>query len=195
MKNLQQIFFILLLPLFCACEQDETSIWKGEDYLPLEVGNYWEYKTTSTSINNTERYTTEATVILNNKTYWPIRSNFPNSPVSYRRKGTDGKIFYKDTDGDEYVKFNLNLNEGEEWQYKQGNNEALWTARLVSKSTSIKLKEYTFENCYHFYYDIPEYADEEHQIILAPGIGIVRFGSSSVGNIDLVTAKVGKQQL
>lgn len=192
MKTLQKILFVFLLPLFVACETEDSYMWSTIDYFPLEAGNYWEYKNTSPNIDYTERNTIGATVVLNNKIYWPIKSSSQNSPVSYRRKSADGKVFYKDKDGDEYLKFDLNRNEGEEWQYKQGQNQTLWTAKLVSKSKTVKINEHTFKNCYHFSYDIPEVADEEHQIILAPGAGIVRISSSSTGNLDLIASKVGK---
>lgn len=44
---------------------------------------------------------------------------------------------------------------------------------LISKTESIELNSSTLNNCYRFYFDIPEVADEEHVVWLDPVIGIV----------------------
>jgi len=49
----------------------------------------------------------------------------------------------------------------------------VWYATLTSKTDTIHLDNYTFYNCYRFFFDIPMMADDEHVIWLAPDIGFV----------------------
>jgi hypothetical protein len=48
-----------------------------------------------------------------------------------------------------------------------------WHVTLFSKDDTVKTGDYTFLNCYRFLFDIPEMADEERVVWLAPGIGFI----------------------
>lgn len=151
----KQYLILLLIPfMISSCEKDEGAIPLIFDYLPMEVGNYWQ-------LEFSERMEIIGTKTINERNYFIV---VHNNDTAYYRNDND-RIFVIESIHDEALKFDLTANESESWSY------GLWTVTLISKSDTIEIKDKKIANCYHFYFDIPIMVDEEHSIWLAPEIG------------------------
>lgn len=158
---------ILSLLLFISCNKDDIdskiNMLDTSDYFPLNIGDYHK-------LDFTPKRTIEKVVEIDGIEYFQQNSDYD---TLFYRKTSDGKIYQKTKIQNEVLKFDLNAETGTSWNYKFDGSELIWNATLTSKNETIKVDNYTFENCYEFYYDIPQLADEEHIIRLAPGVGIV----------------------
>ncbi len=182
MKNKTLIIhlFIVLVALYIytACQKDEV-VDNSQDYLPLQVGNYWELN------NGTYTYTLLIDKIenLDGLDYFRmIRTGQPeNQDTVYFRRTQDRKIFQRGTKStDEIVRFNLAADSGEVWNYAKDPtttwNEEPWTAKLYSKSDTVIRSNVLIKNCYVFSFDIIGIADDPSWAYsLAPGIGFVKY--------------------
>ena len=157
-KSKLSLLFILLLLGINSCDdkEDEQNILTI-DYFPLEIGNYWQ-------LDYSDRKEIIKTETIDNKTYFVLVYN--KDTAFYRTE--NNKIIVKNSPHSEAVKFDLTANENDTWSYNS------WTVKLVSKTDTIVIKDKKVINCYHFYFDIPMMADDEHGIWLAPGIGYIQ---------------------
>jgi len=160
---------MVLCPLiFTSCKKDndinsKLSMLESDNYFPLSVGNYWK-------LDYIPRRTIDKTEQLDGINYYRMISEYD---TAYYRKSTDGKVYSRTKSTNEILKFDLKASVGDTWTYKVGNSEYTWDVTLTSKTDTIKLNNCTFNNCYRFYYDIPQLADEEYVVWLAPGVGFV----------------------
>ena len=153
----------------------------SEDYLPLQVGNYWELgdKVTSKTmlIDKIEN--------LAGIDYYRMVEKINYTPALYDtiyyRKTADGKVYERGKSTAEVLKFDFSGSLGEHWSYAIDPllTDASWTrfpwvVTFQSKVDTVKRSNYTFENCYSYLYDQIQVADEEDVWSLAPGIGFVR---------------------
>jgi hypothetical protein len=158
MKTLTILIAIVIISsLLQSCKKESGKIILTDDYLPLEVGNYWQ-------LDYTDKEEIIGTKIINNKTYFILVSL---NDTTYLRKEND-KIFAIENMADESIKFDLSANVHDTWKYD------LYNVTLVSKTDSITINNYKIYNCYQFYFDVPIMVDEEHSIWLAPGIGFIQ---------------------
>ena len=107
MKTISPLCFLLIL--LAACDDDNSSndIFSN-NYLPLEVGNYWKFEGTNKNLN--EGYTfkkVNATVTLNDKTYFEIISGW----VTPLQSGQDTAYYRVDKDGFVYILQQINSEE------------------------------------------------------------------------------------
>jgi len=158
----------LIINISCEKEKENNpdtklASIKGAGYLPLEVGNYWK-------LSNISDKMIDKVVNIGGNDYYRLISE----DTSYLRKTEDEKIFERTKSSDEVLKFDLSAEVGQTWTYKHDNLDNTWYATLSSKNDTIKLDNYTFYNCYRFYFDVPLMIDEEHVIWLAPDIGFVQ---------------------
>ena len=158
-------FFILLV----SCESKDTrdidsklEMLTGAGYFPLHEGNFWE-------LSSLGERTIDTTIQLDGYTWYRMVSL---DTVFYWSAG-NGKIYKRTASTDEILKFDLNAEVGETWSYPAGSGFH-WNATLQSKCETVTLDNYEFRNCYKFFYDVPELADEEHSVWLAPDVGFVR---------------------
>lgn len=163
------VLFVSTSILLSSCEKDNSELkYKIDlpdvnDYFPLHTGDCWELDFMPKRIIVGE-------IEINGVNYFQQNSEF--NTIFYR-KTSDGKIYKRTQNGNEILKFDLNAEIGETWTYKFDDSDLIWHATLTSKSATVELDNYTFSNCYAFFYDVPHLADEEHIIWLAPGVGIV----------------------
>lgn len=153
----QSLIFVLLSLWINSCEKEEVSIPLLNDYLPMEVGNYWQ-------MEFSERMEIIKSETIDDKDYFVF---VHNDDTAYFRND-NGRIQVKESIHEEAVKFDLTANENDTWIYNS------CTAKLISKTDTIIIKDKEIYNCYHFYFDIPMMADEEHSIWLAPEIGFIQ---------------------
>jgi hypothetical protein len=170
-SKLHSIALIGLISL-ASCAKDAVDDL-SKDYFPLQVGNYWEFSPYWTdSIDKIEK--------LDGNDYYRMVSADCKTrsylDTVYYRKTADGKVYKrsKRTTGD-ILKFDLAAQVGQTWNYiLPGPYQSLpWNATLKSNTDIIPLGNDTIINCYRYFFDIPQMADEEECWLLAPGIGFV----------------------
>lgn len=170
------IGLICLVFVFYTCTK-ESIYTEPEDYLPLKVGNYWEFNGYGM---HTTTYLIDSIVNIDGKDYFRLVSSttgYPNNDTVFYRKDPLGKVYARSKSLDEVLKFDFSAAVGSHWQNLTDPpyiDNYPWTVTLNTKSDTVKSNNCTFENCYRFYYDIPQSADEEYGWVLAPGIGFVK---------------------
>jgi|GEM_PF-1134885 len=180
MKSFLLINLIVVVTLltFNSCKKTISTTDINDDYFPLAVGNYWE-------LSHRGTYTVDQIVNIEGKQYFRVTfaSNLsttlpPIRDTMYYRKTADGKVYKRDHATNEYLKFDFKATKGQSWNYKRENvpidDNFTWKATLKSVSDTLHLGNDIIENCYRYYFDIFQMADEEEIITLAPGIGIVK---------------------
>jgi hypothetical protein len=192
--------------ILAGCEYNNATYKEKEpvndNYLPLNVGNYWNFKSIGLSqgpggseiqfhrevasivtINHHEYYLLIDTSPINNNTY---------KDSSYYRIDTNGFVYiYRKARPDfEDNLFRLNGNDHDTWSFPvEGGDHAQITLGVGS----VTLGHVTLTNCKGYQYDVPNWADEEYSVTLAPGIGFVReYGAWGFGQI-LTSAKIDGQ--
>ncbi|MBN2487026.1 MAG: hypothetical protein JXB34_13710 [Bacteroidales bacterium] len=170
-KHLRLLTAIVLLIMFMniSCEKDDNNSplaqleqIKGTGYFPMQVGNKWK-------LSNLPEKVIDKIVNINGTDYFRMIDGDTN----YYRQTNDGKIYVKGTNTEEILKFDLSAETGHTWDYTIEGSADTWQVSLLSKNDTIKLDNHTFYNCYRFYYNIPQFADEEYIIWLAPDLGFV----------------------
>ena len=186
MRTLLIAFPILLFFAACDCD-DEPTPELTNDYLPLAIGNYWDFKSTGQPVNEiVEHREVEDYVTLNNHTYYMIVSTFfsetrsaLNKDTAYYRIDNQGFVFvYKKSHGIEEKRYKLNGNDGDTWSYPFVNNY-IADMRLSERAKTIGNHEVL--NCKDYLFDVAQWADEEYTYTLAPGVGFIREFSDAWG--------------
>jgi hypothetical protein len=150
--------FAVILILAVACTKEEVAnIPVSGDYLPMQANNYWE-------IEHTSKTTITGTRVINNKTYF----EFVQGPDTSYYRNENNKIYSRHLTEAEALRFDLTAGVNQSWEY---NN---WIVTLKSKTDTLLINHTKVPNCYHFFFDIPQGADDEHGIWLAPGIGFIK---------------------
>ena len=187
MKNktlIYQMMFITLIALciFASCTKDAV-VDNSNDYLPLQVGNYWVISWVQNSNVSTITMSIDKTENLSGTDYyWLVQTiNYPPAhyDTAYIRKTVDGKVYERGKSSSEILKFDFSGSVGENWSYIKDPLDTLdsrfpWKVTFQSKSDTVNRSTFTFENCYRYYYDQLQSADEEYSWCLAPGVGFVK---------------------
>ncbi len=180
--KIQSVFIwvvIFLLASSCS-KEDALNIPMSGDYLPMQVQNYWE-------IEHTDKISIINTKVIDNKTYFGF---LQGTDTTYYRS-ENNKIYARQSGGDEAVKFDLTSNAKGSWSFND------WNVTLVSKNDTLLINHTKIPNCYHFFFDVPMVADEEHSIWLAPGIGFIKkdCGFCPWPFLNLVKARVNNVEI
>lgn len=185
--------------LFWSCDPTTQSDGKRErqsaSYLPLEVGNYWDFKSTDSDAGNiVQRREVKGVEKFNDHEYYLVTSSYSDSQgavdSAYYRIGADGDVYvYRRTADREELRFKLLASDGEAWTYPVFDNDVM---KVTTKVGPLQMRKGTLENCKHYYYNIENWADEEHTITLGPGVGFIREFSNAWGHgVILVKASIG----
>lgn len=155
------------------------------DYLPMQVNNYWEFQ-------NNSQIAITGTKMIDGKMY----SVFVQGSDTSFYRNVANKIYVRRSTGDESVKFDLSANVRGEWEYQDGRGTT-WMVRLSSKTDTVVLNNTKIPNCYRFFFDIPMAVDDEHDILLAPGIGFVKMtcGECLYSPINLRKANINENEI
>jgi len=181
--------FVIVIAICLACSNDETPTieYPKCDYFPLQVGNKWYYKSSTTEITGKETINDQEWFIMT-KSY--VHEN--QEPTIYRiyyRKTEDGKVYQKsDENNDSFLVFDLKIGFKQSWKYTDGDNQ--WKVSTGDDFETIKLEDSSITNCRSYYYDIPEAVDDEHVKILAPGLGLISSSSLAWGFSDTLQRAV-----
>jgi hypothetical protein len=186
-KTFTLILFLIISFLAVSCmKEDSAFIPLTGDYLPMQINNYWD-------IEHSSRITITGTRVIENKTYFEF---VQDSDTTYYRN-ENNKIFCRRLTHPESVLFDLTAHVDETWKYQPWNETMAWNITLVSTSDTVLINHTKIPNCYHFYFDIPGAADEEHGIWLAPGIGFIKkdCGFCPYPFLNLIKAKINDKEI
>jgi hypothetical protein len=168
MRNMTRtsLFIFCLLAASIAgssCKKDKDTLLLGDDYFPLSVGNNWK-------LEHLDLREIVGKTTLENKEYYIMTIN--SDSIYYRRDGNS--ILQKTQPTGESVLFRLDANVGDSWQFPMGSGSSAYNVTLASKTDTVIINGKQFTNCYHFFFDAPLVVDEEHSVVLAPGIGYIK---------------------
>jgi hypothetical protein len=180
--NMKRIVpFILMCVLIDSCVNDDSfPAIHSDDYLPLEVGNYWEFQ--GSAAGDANKFTIRREVVgtenLEGENYFVVVTGNENYwDTTYYRKDNQRYVFMTRRAGNEYNIFRLDAGDKTQWVA----SSADWNYHIDVKVESVQIGDRDFTNVKIYSYDDPHMADEEHFISLAPGIGFVKEGSYAWG--------------
>lgn len=179
----------LLACAFVACDDDDSGESSGTNsYLPLKIGNYWEFvNIPEIGTNYTLRTEVTRVVSFNSNEYFELVSFQKSGDQNYRdttyyRITQQGYVYtWRRGWTIEENPMRLYADDDDTWTYETNYDaEANIT---VNEVDDVELGETKLDDCKSFSFDIEQWADEEHSIVLAPRIGFVQrlvgFGISS----------------
>ncbi|GHN01846.1 hypothetical protein WSM22_33350 [Cytophagales bacterium WSM2-2] len=184
MKKL--IILFLVAALFAGCRHDDLAVKipQDENYLPLEVGNYWNLQPVGqVSIGLQAHREVMGVATINNHEYFLLVTSYiENSNVdsAYYRMDTNGfvHIYRKNQPNFEDNRFRLFAKDGDKWKYPvDGSSEAEITLTVGS----LTIGNAEIANCKSYFFNVTNWADEEYTITLAPGIGFAKEYSNAWG--------------
>jgi hypothetical protein len=198
MRSLLLIFPILLFLAACDnCGCDDLTPEMETSYLPLAIGNYWEFRSTNKSVDGlVEHREVEDYVTLNDKQYYLVVTTHL-SPVwsgaykdtTYYRVADDGFVFVlRKNLGIEEKRYKLDGIDGDTWSYPFVDNYVA-DMKLSEKVKTIGTRE--VRNCKDYFFDVPQWADEEYTYTLGPGVGFLKeFSDAWGGGQELKRARI-----
>lgn len=178
------LLFIALIMV--SCQKDQISkIEVTSDFLPLSVGNYWEFELSG-------KYRVKESQTIDDKEYFQITNDFGTSSF-YRKQGN--KIFVKELslNGKEEMKFDIAARTNETWTYGAG------YVTLVSRDAIIKIGEDVVDSCLEFRFHNDKLMDFGSEVWLAPGVGFIQqtcqecFGSG-FSTLQLIAARINNKE-
>lgn len=185
----------VVLAMTCACNPDNESLERSgkfsTSFLPLEVGNYWDFKSVhSTNGEIVMHREVKGTKQLNGHEYYLLTSQSPQSntiidSVYYRIEANGDVYTYRRTMGIEELKYKLFANDGDTWSYPFIDDDVMDVTLHLGK---VDTENKTVEDCRNYYFDVPGWADEEHTNSLAVGVGFIR-EYSNAWNSGMVLSK------
>jgi hypothetical protein len=181
MKTLLFLITLATISIFIqSCKKEPAKIILTDDYLPLEVGNFWQ-------LENTEKEEIIGTKIINNKTYFILA--YQSDTTYYSSE--NNKIYVIENNKGKSLKFDLTARVHDTWKFN------LYNVTLSSRTDSVIINNHKIYNCLRFYFDIPVYVDDEYSIWLAPGIGFIQemCGECIYPLRKLNVAKIGDQNI
>jgi hypothetical protein len=181
MKN---VFLILFLAAsFQSCMDHEARlVYDKSNYLPLEVGNYWEFtnKMSGGAALATITRTVTGKTNLEGKEYFVVVTSDSNSysDTAYYRKDDQQYVYVMHRRSGEENTFRLLASDGTSWSYPTENQSAYNVNVAIA---TLQINDLSVDSCKTFSYDVPQWADEEHFVTLAPGVGFIKEGSYAWG--------------
>jgi hypothetical protein len=194
------IVVVCALAVLVSCDSDPMSdtLSKKEmssEYLPLEEGNFWDFKAVKGSTNEVVQHReVKGTALINGREYYLIISSAqagqPWLDSAYYRVESNGNVYvYRRSAASEELKYKLFAGDGDTWSFEVNNDDQMDVTVHVGAVTTGAT---TIDDCKAYYFDVKEWADEENTVTLAPGVGFVREYSDAWGmGIILTKASIG----
>jgi hypothetical protein len=186
---------VVIVLAFSSCDNDSVSL-SAHKYLPLRVGNYWEFVALDALPNDDnirERRDVIGMETIDDIQYFTVVSTW--SPVSsvpsdtvYYRIDADGYVYKRrKSEGGETQELRLNASDGHSWSFMYFD----FSTTMTCEEIEIDLGSESVQNCKSFYRDVEQMADEEYTYVLAPRIGFaVEYSNAWGGGQRLKRAKV-----
>jgi hypothetical protein len=180
-------FALIALFVFSSCQKDDQVVNSIDDYFPLQVGNYWEFKSYN---GQTFKYQIDSVKNLDGVNYFRMLRSATDT--IYYRKDPYWKVYERRRTTAEVLKFDFGVPAGYRWALPPDPafNNRIWMITLQSKTDTVKSNHDTFEHCCRYYIDIETVADEEYWWVLAPGVGFVKNWNAWFPPSRLIKAKI-----
>jgi hypothetical protein len=192
--------FLISLVLLSACEEEDVIKSSYNDYLPLRIGNTWKFNTINSNPNIGYRFKKViGTIHKNGLEYYIMVSGYANPKetidhIAYYRITPDGFVYVMNQGKvQEENLFRLNNDDGDSWSYKEPdyNDDVL----IQLSEVTIHLENTSLQQCKSFYYDVFQWADEEHTTTFAKNVGFVKtLGAWDMGS-ELASAIINGKKL
>jgi hypothetical protein len=179
------LFVVVALLAFSCHEDDDTVQIVGDDYFPLQVGNYWEYEPASNMDLSTKdaKSIITGTKVIDGHEYAVMVRTFGYAHADYvdtvyYRTTSDGFVYSRtNRDDEESNVYRLAASKGDSWIVDE--DYFSFEGRMaVTEVAPIILNTTTIDDCKTFYFNVETMADEEHYVIIGPGYGIIQSGSA-----------------
>lgn len=184
------IIFSVLLGLV-ACDKNDNPTPEMNDYLPLAIGNHWDFRAARADNDRTiEHREVVDYVDINNKKYYLLVSIiFPVEGPSYKdsayyRIDTNGYVYvYRKDAGPEANLYRLGSTNGDTWTYKTANNDDA-TMRVSELDKDIEVA--VVRNCKDYSFDVEQWTDDNYTYTLAPRVGFLKEYNDAWGGGKIV---------
>ena len=197
-------FLLIACVILMSCDVGDEKIIQvsGElSYFPIEVGYRWEYEPLRTDLPELASavFTVVGKETRQGREYFAMERRFErqggafSSDTIFYRVDAQGfvfELFRYDTV--ERNRFRLEAADGETWEMQ---NSTLQPYIVTTQITDVNIANGVLHECKSFGYDVPQWADEEHYIILARGLGIVQHGGAWGFDYKLKSAQLGAVRL
>ena len=186
----------LLAFAFNACDDDDSNGGATSSYLPLKIGNYWEFVNTPEYPPATYTQRTEVTrvVSFNNNEYFELVNIYKagdntSRDTTYYRITSQGYVYtWRKSSTVEENPMRLYADDSDSWKYETSYDAE--DTITVDEIDDLAVRQTKLDDCKSFNYDIEQMADEEHSTVLAPGIGFVKRISGWGISSELVKASI-----
>lgn len=145
-------------------------------YLPMNVGNVWNYRYALPDSGLAMRNEIFDTTRIDGKLYYAFGTN---SEYPYLIRADSLNRIWRRTQQGEVLWFDTTLDDSATYQVAFFTGDPLYTV-TVRRNITIETFAGQFTGCIEFFFDIPEHYDEEQWFTLAPNIGIVSEQYASV---------------
>lgn len=168
--------------LLIGCDEDSPIDTRSNSYLPLEVGNTWRFNSNMSDRDHFKRVIAE--VNLNNHVYaqvvsgWYNPGEFINDTIYYRVDDRGFVYSRRKNSSNEENNFRLNAQDGDTWTYSAEND---FIVAITLSVVNLHIGKKNLGNCKAYFYNAERWADEEHTITLAKGVGFVKEYSNAWG--------------
>ena len=188
-----------MLAVLVSCDSEEVSRTLAEkqssNYLPLEVGNFWDFKATNGPTDAVVQHReVKGTAFVKGQKYYLVISSGQSGQSwvdsVYYRVETNGDVYtYRRRTDSEELKYKLFAGDGDTWSYVIADDDKM---DVMVHIKTVATGAATIEDCKAYYFDVEQWADEEETITLAPGVGFFREYSDAWGlGIVLTKASIG----
>lgn len=194
--------WLAILSCICVlwgCDDRDKELYNGipsAGYLPLEEGNYWDFKDINAKRSGVVLHReVRGLTRVNGREYYLVTSGSASTgsyiDSAYYRTEANGDVYlYRKGTTEEVLKFKLFAREGDTWTYPASDNDEVMNVSV--HIGPVDAGSTTVDNCKNYYYNVNEWADEEHTITLAQGVGFIREYSDAWGTgMYLSKASIG----
>ena len=170
MKNAVLMLGVFVMMIACECNEDPRPEL-SDDYLPLALGNYWEFKGTGFVGNElVEHREVVDYVTLNDMEYYLLVSTHlspvwsgANKDSTYYRIDNDGFVYvYRKNIGMEENRYRLNGKDGDTWSYDYVNQ---YIADMTLREAAKHVGKVEVSNCKDYSFNVEQWADEEYTLL------------------------------
>ena len=145
----------------------------AQDYFPLEAGNTWTY-CYYPDTSNTITYNVSDSIIIDDTKYflYGMVLPYPYSYIDTIRKDPVGNI-WKKVNGIDYLWFDFTKDSGAVYTFPDRDPSYYYNVEVVDKNFTLQTNSGNYSHCIKFFFDIPQFVDEEVFYTFAPEMGII----------------------
>ncbi len=145
----------------------------AQDYFPLEVGNTWIYYVNS-YFPDTMTYHVSDSLNIDHVKYF-LYGMFLPSEYNFKdtiRKDAEGNI-WKKVNRVDYLWFDFTKDSGAVYTFPDHNSSYYYNVEVVDKNFTLQTNRGNYSHCIKFFFDIPQFVDDEVFYSFAPEMGII----------------------